>query len=80
MERGKRRHRQALEPSGPFDVAGPATLGCDARDLQGNPHLSVITRPDSQAPVDGRAHLSIGSDHTIHLPISFDHKNRTIQA
>jgi hypothetical protein len=27
-----------------------------------------------------RVHLSISSDHTIHLPISFDHENRTIRA
>src|ERR1700722_6260147 len=27
-----------------------------------------------------RAHLSIGSDHMIHLPITFDHKNRAFRA
>jgi hypothetical protein len=30
--------------------------------------------------VYGRASLSIGSDHTIHLPIGFDHKIQTIRA
>jgi hypothetical protein len=46
--------------------------------------LTLTTRNAPDRPHDGaeggrRAHLRIGSDHSIHLPISFDHEIAVIR-